>query len=85
MQQISTTSSPARIPVNWSFLEVWVDTTLPYVLLLLGDESGHWYIHDPAEQYKVIFASSNYEEAKLWLLEDEYDLVNGRLSYTEEF
>lgn len=41
MQQIVTTSSPARVPVDWTFLEVWVDTLLPYVLLLLSDQSGY--------------------------------------------
>jgi hypothetical protein len=85
MQQIATTSSPALVPVDWSFLEVWLDAGIPYVLLLLSDQSGHWYVYDPAEQYKVIFASPNYEEAKLWLLEDEYELVRGRLSYAEEY
>lgn len=44
----------------------------------------YWYVYDPAEQYKVIFASPDYEEAKLWLLEDEYEPVRGRLSYAEE-
>jgi hypothetical protein len=85
MQQIITTSSPVRVPVDWAFLEVWVDTLLPYVLLLLSDQSGYWYVYDPAEQYKVIFASQDYEEAKLWLLEDEYEPVKGRLSSAEEF
>jgi hypothetical protein len=42
-------------------------------------------VYDPAEQYKVIFASPDYEEAKLWLLEDEYELVRGRLSHAEEY
>lgn len=85
MQQTVTTSSPVRVPVDWTFLEVWVDTSLPYVLLLLSDRAAHWYVYDPADQYKVIFASPDYEEVKLWLLEDEYELVKGRISYAEEF
>jgi hypothetical protein len=77
--------SPALVPVDWIFLEVWLDPGLPYVLLLLSNQAGYWYVYDPAEQYKVIFASPDYEEAKLWLLEDEYELVRGRLSYAEEY
>ncbi|MBW4551381.1 MAG: hypothetical protein KME35_09765 [Aphanocapsa sp. GSE-SYN-MK-11-07L] len=85
MQQVDTTSSPALVPVDWIFLEVWLDPGLPCVLLLLSDQAGYWYVYDPAEQYKVIFASPDYEEAKLWLLEDEYELVRGRLSHAEEY
>ena len=31
------------------------------------------------ENYKIIFACSSYEEAKLCLLEDEYKRVEGRV------
>jgi hypothetical protein len=85
MQQTDITSSPARVPIDWSCLEVWVDPSIPYCLLLLSDQAGHWYVQDPAEQYKVIFASPEYEEARLWLLEDEYEFVEGRLAYDDVF
>ena len=66
---------------NWQFTELWVDPTSipPYVLMLLGDDQDNFCIFDPAEGYKVVFACSSYEEAKMWLLEDEYERVEGRL------
>lgn len=66
---------------NWQFTELWVDPTSipPYVLMLLGDDQGNFCIFDPAEGYKLVFACSCYEEAKMWLLEDEYERVEGRL------
>lgn len=87
MQKIDTTSLPALdlVKNNWKFAEVWIDAMLspPYVLLLLSDQAGDCYVHDPAEGYKVIFTSLTYEEAQLWLLEDEYEPVEGRVSASE--
>jgi hypothetical protein len=40
-------------------------------------------VHDPAENYKVVFSSATYNEAQTWLLEDEYEPVEGRLSASE--
>lgn len=66
---------------NWQFTELWVDPTAvpPYVLILLGDSEGKCCVFDPTQNYKIIFSSSSYQEAKLWLLEDEYERVEGRL------
>jgi len=75
-------SSPElNLADNWNFTELWIDPTAspPYVLILLGHDSGATQIYDPAEQYQVIFSGSTYEEAKLWLLEDEYERVEQRL------
>jgi hypothetical protein len=87
MQKTDTTSSPALDPakIDWDFAEVWIDPLLspPYVLLLLGDAAGHFRVHDPAENYKVVFSSATYDEAQTWLLEDEYEPVEGRLSASE--
>ncbi len=84
MQKIDTTSSPALdlVKSEWNFVEVWIDPMLspPYVLLLLGDPAGNCRVHDPAENYKVVFSSATYNEAQTWLLEDEYEPVEGRLS-----
>lgn len=84
MQKIDTTSSPALDPAktDWHFVEVWIDPMLcpPYILLLLGDLAGSCRVHDPAENYKVVFSSATYDEAQTWLLEDEYEPVEGRLS-----
>ncbi|MGV0023799.1 hypothetical protein [Phormidesmis priestleyi] len=87
MQKTDIMSSPALDPAkrDWSFIEVWIDPMLspPYVLLLLGDRSGNCRIHDPAESYKVVFTSATYDEAQTWLLEDEYEPIEGRLSALE--
>jgi hypothetical protein len=37
-------------------------------------------IVDPKEGDKVVFTAPTYEEAKLWLLEDEFTLADGRTS-----
>ncbi|MEG4225246.1 hypothetical protein QUA35_03585 [Microcoleus sp. N9_B2] len=44
-----------------------------------GDNSGNSSIYDPAQNYQIVFASSSYEEAKLCLLENEYERVERRL------
>jgi hypothetical protein len=87
MQKTNTTSSHTLDPVksNWNFAEVWIDPMLspPYILLLLGDSSGSCRVYDPAEGYKVVFSSASYDEAQTWLLEDEYEPIEGRLSASE--
>ena len=87
MQTIDTMLCPALDPVkdNWNFLEVWIDPmqSPPYVLLLLGDKSGSCHILDPAAQYKSINRCDTYDEAQLWLLEDEYEPMEGRISDAE--
>ncbi len=67
------------------FMEVWVDPmqSPPYLLMLLSDESGRCQILDPAEQYKLIKRCESYDQAQLWLLEDEYEPLEGRLSESE--
>lgn len=59
---------------NW--YEVWADEGLPvpYVLLLRPTERT-FEILDPAQGNKKAFEAPNYEEARMWLLEDEYVLV----------
>jgi hypothetical protein len=74
--------SPApALADNWEFTELWVDPTAspPYVLMLLCDEKGHTRIYDPAEKYQEVFTGPSYQAAKLWLLEDEYERVEGQL------
>lgn len=84
MQKTDTMSSRALDPAksDWNFAEVWIDPMLspPYILLLLGDPLGNCRVYDPAEGYKVVFASGSYDEAQTWLLEDEYEPIEGRLA-----
>lgn len=87
MQTTDTIQSlvPDLVKHNWNFLEVWVDSmqSSPYILLLLGDKATGCCVFDPAEQYGLVRAFQNYEEAQLWLLEDEYEPIEGRLSSSE--
>lgn len=75
-------SSPAPVPADhdWRALEAWVDPTAspPYVLMLLLDASGRWQVVDPAQGYRTLFSTPSYEEARDWVLEDEYEAVRGR-------
>jgi hypothetical protein len=74
-------SPAAALADNWEFTELWVDPTAspPYVLILLCDAKGNTGIYDPAQQYQVVFTGPSYQAAKLWLLEDEYERVEGQL------
>jgi hypothetical protein len=60
--------------------EVWLDDSLdpPYLLLVEG-RGDHVRILDPKEQNRVVYTASNYQDAKVWLLEDEYVQVRGRV------
>jgi hypothetical protein len=40
---------------------------------------GNCVVYDPSQSYQVIFSSTDYQEARLWLLEDEYERVEGQL------
>jgi len=55
----------------------------PYILLVLIDKARGCYVFDPAEKYRLVKAFPDYEEAQLWLLEDEYEPIEGRLSSEE--
>jgi hypothetical protein len=63
--------------------EVWVDESIeiPYVLFLRPNQDNpkEILIIDPRENNKPIKTMPNYESAKLWLQEDEYTLVKGRM------
>jgi hypothetical protein len=48
-------------------------------LLLLADASGCWQVVDPAQGYRTLLSTPSYDEAKSWVLEDEYEAVRGRL------
>lgn len=64
--------------------EIWVDETpnIPYILLLAPNASkkGEFIIINVIENNRIVETFSNYELAELWLDEDEYVLVSGRMS-----
>ena len=66
---------------TWKFLALWVDPMLfpPKILMVSGDQDGSCRIFSPGANYKLVVAHSNYEAAREWLLEDEYERVQGQL------
>ncbi len=66
------------------WFEVWYsegDDVLPCHLLVATPNSenrSRVLIMSPCEGNKVVFEGKDYEEARLWLLEDEYTQVVGR-------
>lgn len=59
--------------MNTSWYEVWADEAqaVPYLLLLRPCDAG-FEVLDPAEGSRRVFLASNYNEARIWLLEDEF-------------
>jgi hypothetical protein len=71
----------AELAKTWKFLELWVDPVLfpPKVLMVVCDEDTTCRIFNPASDYKLVVAHPNYQAAQEWLLEDEYERVEGQL------
>lgn len=65
------------------WFEIWADAGLepPYLLTVLASRSPAEgvVVIDPQEGGKRVFKSHSYEEVKMWLLEDEYERVTGRV------
>jgi hypothetical protein len=66
---------------TWQFLELWVDPILfpPKVLMVMGDEDDSCRILNPAADYRLVVAHPTYQSAQAWLLEDEYERIQGQL------
>jgi hypothetical protein len=47
--------------------------------MLVSDADGSCRIFNPAADYQLVVAHPDYEAAQDWLLEDEYDRVQGPL------
>ncbi|OCR01640.1 hypothetical protein BCD67_19340 [Oscillatoriales cyanobacterium USR001] len=79
--QATEISQESEQEIEWEFAEIWADTLIspPYILMLVKEKSGKFCIHNPAQNYQVIFTSDNYDDAKMWLLEDEYERLNSRI------
>jgi len=71
------------------WFEVWFsegDNGMPSWLLLVTPDSknpGQVMVIDPQENYKVVYQDHNYEDTRLWLLEDEFSRVEGRMIVDE--
>jgi hypothetical protein len=65
-----------------TWYEIWADEGLevPYLLMVLPENSGEGVVVlDPKDGGQVVHRANDYEGARLWLLEDEYRLVEGRM------
>jgi hypothetical protein len=71
----------AELAKTWKFLELWVDPVLfpPKILMMVCDQDGTCRIFNPTFNYKLVITHSNYQAAQEWLLEDEYERVEGQL------
>jgi hypothetical protein len=65
-----------------TWYEIWADDGLevPYLLLVLPEHGSEAIaVLDPKEGGRIVHRANDYEAARLWLLEDEYHLVEGRM------
>lgn len=62
---------------NIIWIEVWIDYEIEYPLILRALNDGNFEILDKIEQ-TIVASFDNYDDARYWLSEDEYDLVMGR-------
>lgn len=77
------TETPGE-PEGW--FEVWWDYTSrpPYLLLLLGGRRPDVFeVWDPVEK-RFPHRASSYVDATLWLSEDEFTRVDGRVSLDDD-
>jgi hypothetical protein len=71
------------------WFEVWYDEgpdLLPtYLLIVIPEPSNPELVrvYDPFE--KRFIYSGNYEDTRIWLLEDEYSLITGRMFIEDWF
>lgn len=67
------------------WFEVWYsqgEDVLPtWLLIVTADPSnpGLVLVYDPLEGYRIVHQGDNYQNTCLWLGEDEYELVDGRV------
>jgi len=53
--------------------------------MLIGDRDGSCRIFKPDANYQLVVTHSDYEAAKDWLLEDEYERIESQLLAEEIF
>lgn len=67
------------------WFEVWFDQgedAVPAWILIVSPDRinpGLVIVSDPQENYRIIHSGQDYEATSLWLQEDEYRLVDGRV------
>ena len=67
------------------WFEVWYVkgvNIIPSCLYLVSpnpDRSGRILVSDPQDGFRLKFEGKDYEDACLWLGEDEFELVDGRV------
>lgn len=66
--------------VNIKWYEIWIDEGIspPYILMLCCCESNVFQVLDIIGN-KISFEASDYDTARIWLQEDEFTLVDGRM------
>ncbi len=71
-----------RKEVIW--YEVWTESGLapPYLLFLWCNQDGTFEVYDPYER-KIAYVTDNYDDAHVWLNEDEFTRVDGRMGEGE--
>jgi hypothetical protein len=63
------------------WIEAWMDTKIHYVLLLVCLLDGTLKIYDPQEQKLVDETFTSYQEARWWLVDDEYIRIEIRYQF----
>ena len=72
------------------WFEIWFDEgvdVLPnWLLIVTPDPANHGLVvvYDPFEK-RVIHSGDNYDDTSVWLAEDEFELVTGRMHIEEYF
>jgi hypothetical protein len=64
------------------WFEVWAHVgSLTYLMVVRPAPSrgGQIVVLDPKEDDRIVFEGENYEAVKLWLLEEEFSMVRGRV------
>ena len=75
---------------NDKWFEVWREGSEPphiHLLVVMPDDkkSGCVVVLDPKDNYKIVHQGQNYEATCLWLGEDEFELVEGRVFPNDEW
>jgi hypothetical protein len=65
------------------FAQAIIEATTQGPLMLMADQTGRCHIFDPAEGYQLVKSCDRYDDAQLWLLEDEFEPLEGRLAGLE--